>query len=179
MKGVAMIRPMDRYLSPAILLIAMAASPVLADGTSFNFRAGGGGGGRGGNGGGGGGAAAPAPQSTQQQFFSQSASRQQQFFAQPVFPHSNFSQTNALPFSPSFVPPSVVTQTTWVSPQVNYYLPPQYYSSYQPGFYVAPTYYNNGPTIYVQSTEVYQTQQPVTTFVPAQQRMSMGMIGRW
>lgn len=174
-----MIRKLSLLVIPALLLGAMVSRPVLADGSSFNFRPGAGGGGGGGNGGRGGGAA-PVAQSNQQQFFNQSAARQQQFFAQPVFPHSTFSQNNALPFSPAFVPPSVVTQTTWVSPAVNYYLPPQFYYSYQPNFYVAPTYYNSGTTIYVQSTTVYQTQQPVTTYVPpGQPRMSMGLIGRW
>jgi hypothetical protein len=164
------------FLAAAVCVSFLAASPALADGTSFNFRPGGGGGG-----GARGGGPAPAPAvSNQQQFFNQTTARQQQFFNQPVFPHSGFSQTQSVQqFRPSFSTGPILSQQVWISPPPNSIVPPLFYSGYQPGFYVAPTVYGNGSSYVVQSTTVYVSPQPTTSYAPSQPRLTFGLIGRW
>jgi len=119
-------------------------------------------------------------------------SQQQQFFAQPVFPHSNFSQTQSImPYQqPAFSTGPVYQPQTWVTPAVNNYLPPLFYSGYQPGFYVAPTYYTYSPAYSAMPTTVYQTPQPTNAyyhdrndrapgFGGPQARPNIGLLGRW
>ena len=153
----------------AVTAASMMAMSARGDDFSFGFR---------------GNVGRPAVPTAQQRFLGQSQVRQQAFFAQPVFPHAPITPLPPVPFAQTWT----LQQPTWVSRPVNNYLPPLFYSGYQPGFYVAPTVYNYNSSYYgAAATVVYSSPQPMNIYSNSsapgfgrqQPRPNFGMGGRW